>query len=87
MDNRIFTFYVNPFTDELVKLDGMATNDELRAQGVEQIASWFVADAHNWGTSTMARWSYSKVSKSAKVWGMLIEQKRQLIDSYKHHKG
>ena len=77
-DNRIFTFYVNPHTDELVKIDGMdpETIESLKGQGVTQLGSWFVADAWNWGTSTMIKWRYSNVSKSAKYWHMAIEKKR-----------
>ena len=83
-DKRIFTFYVNPFTDELVKVDGMDTRmmEALKGQGVTQIGSWFVGDAWNWGTSTMAKWCYSKVSKSARVWHRAIEKKREFIKAH-----
>lgn len=83
-DKRIFTFYVNPYTDELVKVDGMdeRMSEALKGQGVTQMGSWFVEDAWNWGTSAMLKWKYSKVSKSARIWHAAIEEKRAWVKKH-----
>ena len=87
-DKRTFTFYVNPYTEELVKVEGMDARmrEALKGQGVTQMGSWFVADAWNWGTSAMVKWTYSKVSKSARIWHQAIEKKRADIERYKELK-
>lgn len=88
-DKRIFTFYVNPYTDELVALENASRREReaLEGQGVTQIGSWFVADARNWGTSAMLKWTYSKVSRSARHWHLAIEKKRADIAARKEKYG
>ena len=90
-DNRIYAFYVNPHTDELVSGLFSPPHDDsviarffeaLKGQGVTQSGSWYVADAHNWGTSTMAKWKYTRVSKSAKSWHLRIQAKRDWIAAH-----
>lgn len=63
------TVYVNPYTKELVKLHGKMTErtrEALEGQGVTEIGTWRTEDFDNWGMAAINRWSFTKVSKSAR---------------------